>query len=76
MAPPGTDVKMAGVAEGKKLIGTPTGDDVAPMDRVRALFVDTLSKEIYDVSAFFTFYCFTPRAYSGELLWMFSFMNT
>jgi hypothetical protein len=40
---------MPGVAEGKKLIGVPTGNET-PMERVNALFEGSMSKEMYQVS--------------------------
>lgn len=50
MAPQKIKVSMAGVAEGKELIGVPTGDDVSAEDRVKALLTGSMSEEIYHVS--------------------------
>lgn len=49
--------RMAGVADGKQLAGTPTGDDVSPEDRVKGLFGDALSEEKYQVSVLLHCYC-------------------
>jgi hypothetical protein len=43
-------VTMAGVAEGKKLIGIPTGNNLSPEERVLALFHGSMSEEMYQVS--------------------------
>lgn len=43
-------VSMPGVAEGKKLIGVPTDDDIPPMARVNALFFGSMPKDDYQVS--------------------------
>ncbi len=50
MPPQKTKVEMAGVAAGKELIGTPTDDHVSAEDRVKSLFANTLSTEVYHVS--------------------------
>jgi hypothetical protein len=50
MPPQKTKVEMAGVAAGKELIGTPTDDHVSAEDRVKSLFANTLSQEVYQVS--------------------------
>lgn len=50
MAPSKTKVSMAGVAEGKELVGVPTGDDVSAEDRVKSLFTGSMGPDIYDVS--------------------------
>ncbi|KAH8659156.1 HotDog domain-containing protein [Tricladium varicosporioides] len=41
------EVSMPGVAEGKKLIGVPTDDDIPPMTRVNALFFGSMPKDDY-----------------------------
>lgn len=46
---------VAGVAEGKKIIGVPTGDET-PMERVQALFHGSMSEEMYQVSSGFTYF--------------------
>ncbi|CZS92237.1 related to thioesterase family protein [Rhynchosporium agropyri] len=47
MAPSKTKVSIAGVAEGKELIGVPTGDDLSPKDRVTAFFGGSMASEVY-----------------------------
>ncbi|KAE8450579.1 hypothetical protein EG329_006310 [Mollisiaceae sp. DMI_Dod_QoI] len=47
MAPQKTKVAMAGVAEGKELIGVPTDDDISPEDRVKALFYGSMGGDVY-----------------------------
>jgi acyl-coenzyme A thioesterase 13 len=49
MAPEKTKASIAGVAEGKVLVGVPTGDDVSAEERVRALFQGSMSEEIFQV---------------------------
>jgi hypothetical protein len=49
MAPQETKVSTAGVAEGKVLVGVPTGDDVSARERVQALFQGSMSEEIFQV---------------------------
>lgn len=49
MAPQKTKVSMAGVAEGKVLVGVPTEDDVSAEERVKALFQGSMSEEIFQV---------------------------
>jgi acyl-coenzyme A thioesterase 13 len=49
MAPQKTKVPIAGVAEGKVLVGVPTGDDVSAEERVQALFQGSMSEEIFQV---------------------------
>lgn len=46
---PKTNFSMPGVAEGKELIGVPTGNET-PMERVNALFQGSMSEEAYQVS--------------------------
>jgi len=46
---------MPGVAEGKELIGVPTGNDVSADDRVKALFHGSMSEEMYQVSTALSF---------------------
>jgi len=48
MAPQKTKVNMAGVAEGKELIGIPTDEDISSEDRVKALLFNSMSE--YQVS--------------------------
>ncbi|KAG4443751.1 hypothetical protein IFR05_000742 [Cadophora sp. M221] len=48
MAPSKTKVSMAGVAEGKELVGVPTGDDVSAEDRVNSLFTGSMGPDMYD----------------------------
>lgn len=50
MASTKTKVSMAGVAEGRELIGVPTGDDVSAEDRVKALLFDSMAADVYQVS--------------------------
>jgi len=50
MAAQNPKVSMPGVAEGKILVGVPTGDDVSAADRVKALFHGSMSEEIFQVS--------------------------
>lgn len=45
---PTSNFTVAGVAEGKKIIGVPTGDESA-MERVNALFQGSMSEEMYQV---------------------------
>jgi hypothetical protein len=47
---PKANFSMAGVAEGKKVIGVPTGNETA-MERVNALFEGSMSEEMYQVSS-------------------------
>ncbi|PBP28838.1 hypothetical protein BUE80_DR000108 [Diplocarpon rosae] len=47
MAPGETKISVAGVAEGKQLIGIPTGDDVCAEQRVKALLWGSMSQEMY-----------------------------
>ncbi|KUJ10270.1 Thioesterase/thiol ester dehydrase-isomerase [Mollisia scopiformis] len=47
MTPKKTKVSMPGVAEGKELIGISIDDDVSSEDRVKGLFFDSLSEDIY-----------------------------
>lgn len=44
-----TKVAMAGVAEGKELIGIPTDDSYSSEDRVKALLMGSMSEDIYQV---------------------------
>ena len=48
---PRTNFSVAGVAEGKKVIGVPTGDESA-MERVNALFQGSMSEEMYQVGSY------------------------
>jgi len=50
MAAQKAKVSMPGVAEGKVLVGVPTGDNVSAADRVKALFQGSMSDEIFQVS--------------------------
>ena len=43
-------VEMVGVADGKKLIGTPTDGHVSAEDRVKSLFANVIAEEVYNVS--------------------------
>ena len=45
---PRSNFTMAGVAEGKKVIGVPTGNESA-VERVNALFEGSMSEEMYQV---------------------------
>lgn len=47
---PKSNFSIPGVAEGKKIIGVPTGDESA-MERVNALFQGSMSEESYQVSS-------------------------
>ncbi|PBP19616.1 thioesterase superfamily protein [Diplocarpon rosae] len=47
MAPGTTKVSAAGVADGKQLLGIPTGDDVCAEQRVKALLWGSMSEEMY-----------------------------
>jgi hypothetical protein len=49
MAPQRAKASIAGVAEGKVLVGVPTGDDVSAEKRVKALFQGSMSEEIFQV---------------------------
>lgn len=46
-------VSMPGVAEGKQLIGIPTGDEFTAADRVRALLEGSMAQGVYQVSFLF-----------------------
>lgn len=43
-------VSIAGVAEGKQLIGIPTDETLSAEDKVNALFKGSMSEEVYQVS--------------------------
>jgi acyl-coenzyme A thioesterase 13 len=49
MAPQKTKASIAGVADGKILVGVPTGDDVSAEEKVKALFQGSMSEEIFQV---------------------------
>lgn len=43
-------VSIAGVAEGKQLVGIPTDETLSAEDKVNALFKGSMSEEVYQVS--------------------------
>lgn len=49
MMAPKKNFSIAGVAEGKKVIGVPTGNETS-IERVKALFQGSMSAEMYQVS--------------------------
>jgi len=67
MAPQKTKVSMAGVAEGKELIGVPTGEGVSAEERVKAQFNGSVSEEMYQVSTALLDYALFHSTSTGRI---------
>lgn len=73
MAQKRVKLQSAGVSGDKELIGVPTGDDVSAEDRVKALFTESMSEEMYQVSftaVFGPFIFARVSSYAGVTLYL------